>query len=91
MEIKPALDSYLWTQLSQNNSAMAYEDVVVVYRQNRSIRVISYRSEVCFEATTIYVSLSLIARLCRSESQVRLTLIAFYLSLSSLLISVFYF
>lgn len=41
MEIKPALDSYLWTQLSQNNSAMAYEDVVVVYRQNRSIRDIS--------------------------------------------------
>ena len=33
----------------------------------------------------IYVSLSLIARLCRSENQVRLTPIVFYLFLSSLL------
>lgn len=44
VEIKPTLDSYLRTQLSWKNNAMAYKDVVVVYRQNRSIRIISYRS-----------------------------------------------
>ena len=44
MEINPALDSYLQIQLSWKHNAMAYKDVVVVYRQNRSIKVISYRS-----------------------------------------------